>query len=160
MLERRTTTGEQGVSGEGKQLLGLLLFESTHLVFEQLAVQCTLAFVLYALELDALYQARISLGSDDAPDTTKHTAVTSDILEPNLPGCQSSLRRSEYGDQVRMTYGVCKVQESGRTLLSLVVDWVGDSRRGRSVHNTRCRGKRLREFLWAEKALGKKKGKE
>ena len=36
VLERRTTTGEQGVSGEGKQLLRLLLLESMHLVFEQL----------------------------------------------------------------------------------------------------------------------------
>jgi len=32
------------------------------------------------------------------------------------------------GDQLRATYRVCKVQECGRTLFSLVVDWVGNSR--------------------------------
>ena len=35
----------------------------------------------------------MSLDSGRAPDATGRTAVTSDILEPNLPACQSWLRR-------------------------------------------------------------------
>jgi hypothetical protein len=42
------------VDGKAQQFLGLLLLQDTHLLFEHLAVQCTLPLMLDAFELDAL----------------------------------------------------------------------------------------------------------